>query len=165
VARLYSRMHAGAIDDPEYGHFEPDPDHGGFDLPDELSDRLHSFHHRGKPGWESEIEQDERLHGEESARRRDPETLYNAVAGIAGIAAQLAALQAGGVPDAAKGEVAKLTAEVEALRAQLAEATTGSGEVADSGGDGAVRSAKDERSAKGGGGTDPETAEKPRTRR
>ena len=91
--RLYSKTYAGAIDDPVYGHFEPDKDHGGFDLPDELSDQLHSVHVRRKPAWETEEERNERLHGEESARRRDPETLYNAVAEIAGITKQLAGIQ------------------------------------------------------------------------
>lgn len=96
TVRLYSRTSAGAIDDPAYGHFEPDPDHGGFDLPDELSDQLHSVHLRKKPAWETEEERNERLHGEESARRRDPETLYTAVAEIAGITKQLAGLQLAG---------------------------------------------------------------------
>jgi len=118
--RLYSLTNATAIDDPEHGRFVPDPDHGGFDLPDELAERLHSFHQRKRPAWETELERDERLHGEESARRRDPETLYNAVAGIADMARHLAALR--DVPDAAKDDVAKLTAEVEALKAQLAAA-------------------------------------------
>jgi hypothetical protein len=117
--RLYSRASAGAIDDPAYGHFEPDEDHGGFDLPDELADRLHSMHVRKKPMWETEMERDERLHGEESARRRDPETLYNAVADIANVTKQLAGLQLGAHDEP---QVAKLTAEVETLRKQLAEA-------------------------------------------
>lgn len=116
--RLFSLNNAGAVDDPVYGHFVPDPDHGGFDLPDELSDQLHSFHHRKKPAWETETERDERLHGEESARRRDPENLYNAVGEIANIAKQLAALQLGGA-GAPKADVAKLTGEVESLKAQL----------------------------------------------
>ena len=74
------------IDHPVWGHFEADPDHGGFDLPDEMSDEMHSFHLRGKPMWESEDERSVRLHGEESARRRDPESLYNAVAELLGLA-------------------------------------------------------------------------------
>jgi hypothetical protein len=94
MVRLYSRMNAGAIDDPVFGHFEPGKDHGGFDLPDELSDQLHSIHVRKKPAWETEEERDERLHGEETARRRDPETLYAAVADIANIAKELTAAKA-----------------------------------------------------------------------
>lgn len=116
--RLYSRMNAGAVDDPEFGHFEADPDHGGFDLPDELSDRLHASHHRGKRAWETEMERDERLHGEESARRRDPETLYNAVADIAGLGRQIAGLK-GGSPEAA-AEVTELRKQVAALNDRLA---------------------------------------------
>ena len=96
--RLYSRTNAGAIDDPAYGHFEADPDHGGFDLPDELSDQLHSVHVRKRPAWETEEERNERLHGEESARRRDPEQLYNAVADIANIAKELTAMRAQPTP-------------------------------------------------------------------
>jgi hypothetical protein len=92
--RLYSRTNAGAIDDPVYGHFEPGKEHGGFDLPDELADRLHSFHQRKRPLWETEIERDERLHGEESARQRDPQTLYTAVAELLGIAKQAGEAQA-----------------------------------------------------------------------
>jgi hypothetical protein len=98
TVRLYSRTNAGAIDDPVYGHFEPSEDHGGFDLPDELSDHLHSVHVRKKPAWETEEERDERLHGEESARRRDPEQLYNAVADIANIAKELTAMRAQPAP-------------------------------------------------------------------
>ena len=127
--RLYSLMNASAIDDPQHGHFEPDPGHGGFDLPDDLADRLHSFHHRKKRAWETDTERDERLHGEESARRRDPETLYNAVADIAGLARQLAGLQAAAA--APSPEVAALTAQVEALCAQLAGLQAGGGESGD----------------------------------
>src|SRR5580698_6241400 len=79
MARLFSRMNAGAVDDPQYGHFVPDPAHGGFDLPDELSDRLAGFCHRGKPAWETEEQRGERLHGEDLDRRRDPAMLYDAV--------------------------------------------------------------------------------------
>ena len=91
--RLYSRTNAGAIDDPEFGHFDADEEHGGFDLPDELSDRMHRFHPGGRTAWETEDERAQRLHGDEQARRRDPETLYNAVEQIASITAQLAGLQ------------------------------------------------------------------------
>jgi hypothetical protein len=133
MARLFSRMSAGAVDDPVHGHFEPDAD-GGFNFPDQLSDHLHSVHIRKKRAWETEMERDERRHGEESARRRDPETLYNAVSDIANITRQLAALQLGAVPAVSPdADVAALTAEVEMLRAQLAEAAeTGVGSDADS---------------------------------
>jgi hypothetical protein len=115
--RLFSLTNASAVDDPVYGHFDASPEHGGFDFPDELSDRLHSAHYRRKPAWETEIERGERLHGEESARRRDPETLYNAVADIAGITKQLAGLRLDGTPDA---DVAALAAQVRELTARLA---------------------------------------------
>jgi len=118
MARIFSRMNATAIDDPEFGHFELG-DNGAFDLPDDLSDRLIAVHHRGKPAWEDEIGRDERLHGEESARRRDPETLYNAVADIASLGKQMAGLQAGASPEAA-AEVAALREQVAALNARFA---------------------------------------------
>jgi hypothetical protein len=120
--RMYSRTNATAIDDPEFGHFAVSAEHGGFELPDPLADRLHSFHHRGKPAWETEIERDERLHGEDSARRRDPQTLYNAVEGIGTLMERLAAVLPASIPAAANEDVAELTAEVAKLRAQLAEA-------------------------------------------
>jgi hypothetical protein len=76
--RLYSRTGATALDDPEYGHFEPNAD-GGFDFPDDLSDRLHQFAFRGTPMWETDVERQERLLNEELERRRDPATLMDAV--------------------------------------------------------------------------------------
>jgi hypothetical protein len=76
--RLYTRTGATALDDPEYGHFDAAKD-GGFDFPDDLSDRLHSFHSRGKPMWETDIERESRLMAEEMERRRDPATLMDAV--------------------------------------------------------------------------------------
>jgi hypothetical protein len=76
--RLYTRTGATALDDPEYGHFEANPD-GGFDFPDDLSDRLHRFHSGGQPMWETDVERQHRLISEEAARRADPATLLAAV--------------------------------------------------------------------------------------
>jgi hypothetical protein len=76
--RLYPRGNVGAVDDPEFGHFEP-ADDGGFDLPGPLSDRLHGAHHRGEWQWEDQIERQRRLILEEQARRADPRTLLDAV--------------------------------------------------------------------------------------
>lgn len=112
--RLYSLTDAIAVDDPEYGHFEPDPVHGGFELPDELAERLHRFHVRKRRAWETDVERDERTHGEERDRRRDPETLYSAVAEIANATKNLA----GGHAPAVSADV---LAEIAALRAELAE--------------------------------------------
>lgn len=114
MARLYSRMTAAAVDDPEFGHYDVSPEHGGFDFPDELSDRLHRFHHRGTPAWETEDERTRRLHGEEAARRRDPESLYNAVEKIAELAA-------GRGTGAGPGVVGALMARLEAVQARLDE--------------------------------------------
>jgi hypothetical protein len=112
MARLYSRMNAGAVDDPVHGHFEPDPDHGGFEFPDELSDMLGGFCHRGRPVWETEEDRSERLHDEDLARRRDPAMLYDAVGNFSGALQQL---RAGPSP-----EVEALTAQVKALTERLA---------------------------------------------
>lgn len=127
MARLYSMTSAGSVDDPEYGHFDLQDgstdiqddgtkkvrlDHGGFDLPDDLSDRLHGFWPGGRRAWETEPERNQRLHGDEQARRRDPETLYNAVAEIAGVAKLLGEMRqnqpapAGPDPAAAPDEAA-----------------------------------------------------------
>jgi hypothetical protein len=94
-------------DHPEWGHFEADGE-GGFDFPDEMSDELHSFHHRGKPLWENEDERSVRLHGDEVSRQRDPQALYAAVTDIANITRQLAGLQLGAAePAAGEGGGAK----------------------------------------------------------
>lgn len=113
--RLYSRIGAGAVDDPVHGHFEPD-ENGAFPFPDELSDRLRSFHHRREAMWETEDELSQRLNGAELARRRDPETLFSVVASIADAMKQLSSNQAG----APNPDVAALASQVEALTAQLA---------------------------------------------
>lgn len=126
--RLYSRNGAKSVSDPEYGYWGPDADdesrrpdaEGGFDFPDELSDRLVRFHHRGRPLWETEEQRSKRLLGEETARRRDPQTLYNAVEDIASITKQLAGIQLG---NAQSPDVAAMKAEIEALREQLSKAT------------------------------------------
>jgi hypothetical protein len=76
--RLYSRTGATRLDDSEYGTFEPDAQ-GGFDFPDEVSDRLHPFHLGGKPMWETDVERQNRLMNEELERRKDPTTLLSAV--------------------------------------------------------------------------------------
>lgn len=94
MARLFSLMSAGAVDDPEYGHFDADGD-GAFDFPDELSDRLHGVHHRRRRAWETQEERDTRLHGDEQARRRDPESLYSAVAELVNLAKMSATATSG----------------------------------------------------------------------
>ncbi|WP_333746049.1 hypothetical protein [Streptomyces sp. IBSBF 2950] len=76
--RLYSRTGVTALDDPEFGTFHANED-GGFDFPDEVSDRLHNFHLHGQPMWETDVERQRRLVTEELERRKDPATLLNAV--------------------------------------------------------------------------------------
>ena len=103
--RLYTRTGAVALDDPEYGHFEAGPD-GGFDFPDELSDRLHKFAIRGKPAWETDIERQHRLMAEELERRRDPATLMEAVQQLVN-AARTVSQPSDPEPEAAKPAPAK----------------------------------------------------------
>jgi hypothetical protein len=123
--RLYPLTDAGAVDDPQHGRFEVQ-DHGGFDFPDELSTRLHGSRPGGRRHWETEIERDERRHGEESARRRDPESLYSAVDEIAGMFRRMAALQ---LPGEGK-ETDALNAKIEDLEARLAAAEKPAGQPA-----------------------------------
>jgi hypothetical protein len=131
--RLYSRMSAAAVDDPEYGHIEPGQD-GAFSFDDELSDRLLRFHHKGKPAWETDEQRAARMHDDEMARRRDPESLYSAVAGIADLTRQLAALQLGAAP-APAAVPPELAAELEALRRQVAEFQAAAGPAPGEGGE------------------------------
>jgi hypothetical protein len=91
--RLYSRTGVSALDDPEFGTFHAD-DAGGFDFPDEVSDRLHSFHHRGQQVWENDVERQQRLISEELERRKDPATLLSAVEQLVKAASATAALTA-----------------------------------------------------------------------
>jgi hypothetical protein len=76
--RLFSLAGAAAVDDPEFGHFEP-VDDGGFDFPGPLSERMHATAVRGQKQWENAIERQRRLITEEAARRADPATLLEAV--------------------------------------------------------------------------------------
>ncbi|MFE5037166.1 hypothetical protein [Streptomyces sp. NPDC056683] len=92
--RLYSRTGVIALDDPEFGTFTADPDTGGFDFPDEVSDRLHAFHHRGQQLWETDVERQQRLLTEELERRKDPATLLSAVEQLVKAASATAALTA-----------------------------------------------------------------------
>jgi hypothetical protein len=91
--RLYSRMGVIALDDPEFGNFQADAA-GAFNFPDEVSDRLHGFHHRGQPMWETDIERQQRLISEELERRKDPATLLSAVEQLVKAASATTALTA-----------------------------------------------------------------------
>lgn len=95
--RLYSLTGASALDDPEYGRFEAEDD-GGFELPDDLAERLHKFHLAGRPAWEDQIEQQARLMEEELERRKDPATLLQAVEQLVQAAAGIQAAPAASDP-------------------------------------------------------------------
>ena len=92
--RLYPMADVGAVDDPEFGHIDPEDD-GGFDFPGPLADRLHGVAVRGQRQWESSIERQRRLILEEQARRADPATLLAAVEQLV--------KQAAAEPEPAKG--------------------------------------------------------------
>ncbi|MFD0032530.1 hypothetical protein ACFVJK_30535 [Streptomyces sp. NPDC127172] len=91
--RLYSCTGVTALDDAEFGNFTAD-ETGAFDFPDEVSDRLHSFHLHGRPMWETDIERQRRLISEELERRKDPATLLSAVEQLVRAASATAALTA-----------------------------------------------------------------------
>lgn len=90
--RLYTLTGATALDDAEYGTFQAD-ENGAFDFPDDVSDRLASFHVGGKPMWETDTERQRRLVVEEMERRKDPSTLLSAVEQLVRAAQATAALQ------------------------------------------------------------------------
>ena len=76
--RLYSRTGAASVH--HGGQVYTPGDSGGFDFPDDVSDKLHPFAVRGERMWETDIERQRRILGEEMDRRRDPASLYEAVA-------------------------------------------------------------------------------------
>ena len=99
------------VKDPEYGTFDI-KDHGGFDFPDDLSDRLGNVCVRGQRQWESEQERTLRLHATETERQRDPAVLYGAVAELVKLAQAVRgddAATAGATP-AAKSRARKTSA-------------------------------------------------------
>jgi hypothetical protein len=76
--RLYPRAGATAAVDDAGEHFTAGDD-GGFDFPEPVGERLHSTFAAGKPLWETQTEQQNRMMGEELERRKDPATLLAAV--------------------------------------------------------------------------------------
>lgn len=109
--KLYSLTGAIAHDDSEHGHFVPDED-GAFIFPGPLAELLHSAHVGKRKQWETEIERQERTHGEDLARRQDPATLYGAVAKLVELA-QMAQGPAGDAPARPRGRRAQAPAEGE----------------------------------------------------
>jgi hypothetical protein len=85
--KLYTRTGASTVDDQEHGTFEAGPD-GGFDFPDELSNRLRIVHIAGQRAWEDEGQRHQRLVAEELERRKDPASLYDAVQALTDTLAQ-----------------------------------------------------------------------------
>ncbi|NUR01366.1 MAG: hypothetical protein HOY79_34025 [Streptomyces sp.] len=107
--RLYSRTGATRLDDPEHGSFDADAQ-GGFDFPDEVSDRIRGFHLHGKPLWEDDIQRQQRLIEEELERRKDPATLLSAVEAL---------VKAAGAASALTTSAANATGAVQDLSAAL----------------------------------------------
>lgn len=126
MARLYSLADAGAVDDPEFGHFEPGDD-GSFDFPDELSDQLHRLHHRRRPAWETETERMDRLHGEDLARRRDPAMLYDAVGEFTGALKQFTGSAGAAAAAPAIADLKRQLAELQGTPAPAPDAEAAKG--------------------------------------
>lgn len=99
--RLYSRTDVASV--THGGKRYISADDGGFDLPPDVTDLLHSSAVRGERQWETSIERQRRLVAEEMERRKDPATLLAAVEQIMALA------EAGAKPQvpAAKTEPAK----------------------------------------------------------
>ena len=110
--RLYPLVPTPAVDAAE-GHFEPEDD-GGFDFPGPVAERLHSARYGKRKLWETAIERQERTHGEDLARRRDPAVLYDAVDNFAGLVRMLGTAAAPQDPEAEKAALRARLAELEA---------------------------------------------------
>lgn len=121
--RLYTRTGATQVADPEFGTFSADAN-GAFEFPDDVSDRLHSFHMNGKQAWETDAEREKRLMSEELERFRDPATLLAAVremgANQGALAAALAGVLAPGQAAAASAPTAPAAAATPAATAPAA---------------------------------------------
>jgi hypothetical protein len=110
--RLYPLVPTPAVDAAE-GHFEPEED-GGFDFPGPVAERLHSARYGKRKLWETAIERQERTHGDDLARRRDPAVLYDAVDNFAGLVRMLGTAAAPQDPEAEKAALRARLAELEA---------------------------------------------------
>jgi hypothetical protein len=90
--RLYSRTDVASV---THGGTRYTPaDDGGFDLPPDVTDLLHSSAVGGQKQWETSIERQRRQVAEEMERRKDPATLLAAVEQIMALAEQGAKPQA-----------------------------------------------------------------------
>jgi len=116
--RLYPRIPTLAVDAAE-GHFEA-ADDGGFDFPGPLAAQLHAARHGRRQVWETSVERQERAHGEDLSRRRDPAAAYDALERITSVLGRAA--------DAGSREPLSPEDEEAALRARLAELEAARGE-------------------------------------
>lgn len=122
--RLYTRTGATALNDPEYGGFEAD-DQGGFELPDDLAERLLRFHIGKQPLWEDEEQRHTRGVEEEMARAKDPATLLAVVQQLAMLAKAAIPVQAAASAVApAAAEALPIEASAPAKRASKRAAAT-----------------------------------------
>jgi hypothetical protein len=99
--RLYTRTGATALTDPETGTEYAADEQGGFNFPEELSERLRRFHIGKQPAWEDDIERQQRLVDEQLERAKDPATLLAVVQQLAQYA------QAAQAPQDSSASVAK----------------------------------------------------------
>jgi hypothetical protein len=112
--RLYSRIGATAVDDGDEHYAAADD--GGFDFPEDVGARLHSFHAAGKALWEDSIERQARMMREEAARRADPATLLAAVEQLVAAAAASSKPEPAPVKPAPKTVPAKAPAAPAAVK-------------------------------------------------
>jgi len=128
--RLYPHPSAGAVSaltNPTTGQIVDVDASGGFDLDDADADRLLRFHTAAGPMWETDLQRQTRLVGEEMERRRDPATMLAVVEQLmAAAAAVVPAVPAPAVvPDEVKTPVGD---PVEAADGAPAEVKTPAGE-------------------------------------
>lgn len=86
--RLYSRIGAASVS--HGGNLYGPAEDGGFDLPEDAVALLHGSGVRGAPQWETHVERQHRLIGEELERRKDPATLLDAVQQLVQAASRVA---------------------------------------------------------------------------
>jgi topoisomerase IA-like protein len=80
--KVYTLQNASSVGNEDEGVFKVDKD-GAVVVPEAFGVFLRDNHVNGAKAWEDEIERHARLTAEELERRRDPASLYDAVAKLA----------------------------------------------------------------------------------
>lgn len=111
--RIYSRIGATEINDPQHGRFTAGPD-GGIDVPQQVGAQQLRFHSGGQPLWEDIAGRAARLMAEEAERRKDPATLLAAVEQLVAAAKATAPAKPDPAPAAKAEAPAKAAAKTSA---------------------------------------------------